>query len=100
MRSRPCLHGLANEVREAHRADLHQALAYAALANVDRVDTVLAYPISFAEPSRPPTAIATLVTGTRRVRLLLAGLPEAPRPGVSTRGRRAFGRLALPRLLR
>lgn len=68
-------HGLANEVREAHRADLHQALAYAALANVDRVDTVLAYPLLSAEPSRPPTAIATLVTGTRRVRLLLAGLP-------------------------
>jgi hypothetical protein len=68
-------HGLAAEVREAHRADLHQALAYAALANVDRVDTVLAYPLASAEPSRPPTAVASLVTGTRRVRLLLAGLP-------------------------
>jgi 5-methylcytosine-specific restriction endonuclease McrBC regulatory subunit McrC len=68
--------GLSPAVREAHRADLHQALAYAALANVDHVDTVLAYPVtSDEERARPPIAIASLVTGTRRVRLLLAGLP-------------------------
>jgi hypothetical protein len=68
--------GLTDSVRDAHRADLHQALAYAALANVDRVDTILAYPVASDETHpRPPTAIATLVTGRRRVRLLLAGLP-------------------------
>lgn len=68
--------GLGPSVREAHRADLHQALAYAALANVDRVDTVLAYPVMTDEDhARPPVAIASIVTGTRRVRLLLAGLP-------------------------
>ena len=36
--------GTTELVRDAHRADLHQALAYAALVDVDRVDTVLLYP--------------------------------------------------------
>jgi hypothetical protein len=33
--------GTTDLVREAHRADLHQALAYATLVDADRVDTVL-----------------------------------------------------------
>lgn len=69
-------HGLAPAIQESHRADLHQALAYAALARVDQVDTVLAYPMSpDDDQAAPPAAIASLVTGTRRVRLLLAGIP-------------------------
>src|SRR5262249_23206206 len=36
--------GVTDLVREAHRADLHQALAYSTLADVDRVDTVILYP--------------------------------------------------------
>jgi hypothetical protein len=68
--------GLTAQVRESHRADLHQALAYAALANVDQVDTVLAYPLPPHDDGRdPPSAVATLTAGRRRVRLHLAGLP-------------------------
>jgi hypothetical protein len=67
--------GLGEAVRDAHRADLHQALAYASLANVDRVDTVLAYPHIAEDAAAPPIALATVASGRRRVRLVLAGLP-------------------------
>ncbi len=66
--------GLDSTTRDAHRADLHQALAYAALENVDRVDSVLAYPALGSTDSRPP-AVASISAGRRRVRLLLVGLP-------------------------
>lgn len=62
-------------VREAHRADLHQALAYAALADVDRVDTVLLYPHLGQGDAEPPTAVATVASGRRRVRLVLGAIP-------------------------
>jgi hypothetical protein len=66
--------GLEANARDAHRADLHQALAYAALEEVERVDSVLVYPaLSPREHGRP--AIATVASGRRRVRLLLLGLP-------------------------
>lgn len=65
---------LEADTRDAHRADLHQALAYAALDDVERVDSVLVYPaLSPNDKGRP--AIATLASGRRRVRLLLLGLP-------------------------
>lgn len=64
--------GLSEHVRDAHRADLHQALAYASLEDVDRVDSILAYP-ELGEAC--PPAIATVAAGRRRVRLLLVGLP-------------------------
>ena len=66
--------GLKEAVRDAHRADLHQALAYAALTDAARVDTVLAYP-ELGNGHCPSMAIATLASGRRRVRLVLAGLP-------------------------
>jgi hypothetical protein len=66
---------LSEGVRDAHRADLHQALAYAALADVDRVDTVLVYPSLRAEDHPEPQAVATVASGRRRVRLVLAALP-------------------------
>lgn len=66
--------GLTDDVRDAHRADLHQALAYASLDDVERVDSVLVYPELSAEQRQEP-AIATLAAGRRRVRLLLVGLP-------------------------
>jgi hypothetical protein len=65
---------LSETVRGEHRADLHQALAYAALADVDRVDTVLVYP-SLGSDHPDPLAIATVASGRRRVRLVLAALP-------------------------
>jgi hypothetical protein len=36
--------GLSDEIKERHRADLHQALAYGSLGETDLVDTVLVYP--------------------------------------------------------
>lgn len=67
---------LADDVREAHRADLHQALAYASLSNLSRVDTVLVYPLASDEEERGMQfSVATVTSGKRRVRLMLAGLP-------------------------
>jgi len=66
--------GLREEIRDAHRADLHQALAYAALDEVERVDSVLVYP-NLSSEDRGRSAIATVSAGRRRVRLLLLGLP-------------------------
>jgi 5-methylcytosine-specific restriction endonuclease McrBC regulatory subunit McrC len=66
--------GLEESVREAHRADLHQALAYASLEQVEHVDSLLVYPqLSTDMPHHP--AIATVGMGQRRVRLLLVSLP-------------------------
>ncbi len=67
--------GISEHVRETHRADLHQALAYAALADVNTVDTVLVYPSLRATDVPSPHAVATVVSGQRRVRLVLAALP-------------------------
>ena len=66
--------GLAEAVRDAHRADLHQALAYAALTDTERTDTVLAYP-ELGNEHCPTMSVATVASGRRRVRLVLAGLP-------------------------
>jgi 5-methylcytosine-specific restriction endonuclease McrBC regulatory subunit McrC len=66
--------GLTEAVRAAHRADLHQALAYTALGNAEQCDTLLAYPL-LGDDDRPLATVATLAAGRRRVRLLLAGLP-------------------------
>ena len=66
--------GLADDVRDAHRADLHQALAYASLADTPLVDTILAYP-QVVEERKPVATIASVTSGRRRVRLILASLP-------------------------
>lgn len=66
--------GLSEQMRAEHRADLHQALAYATLADVRSVDTLLVYPL--LSPSlRPISTLATVTAGHRRVRLILAALP-------------------------
>lgn len=62
------------ETQSAHRADLHQALAYAAIGTATNVDTVLAYPVHpDAEPIAP--SVAHVGAGSRRVRVFLVGLP-------------------------
>ena len=66
--------GLNESTRDAHRADLHQALAYASLDEVTRVDSVLVYP-KLSPDDRGQPAIATVAAGRRRVRLRLLGLP-------------------------
>jgi hypothetical protein len=72
--SRKGWQGLTDFVREEHRADLHQALAYASLADAPRVDTLLVYP-QIMESQRPIHAIASVTSGRRRVRMILATLP-------------------------
>ena len=66
--------GLSEDIKAQHRADLHQALAYASLAETPRVDTVLAYPDMTARTSTVST-IAHVTTGKRQVRLILASIP-------------------------
>jgi 5-methylcytosine-specific restriction endonuclease McrBC regulatory subunit McrC len=71
---------LDEKVREAHRADLHQALAYALLEEVPAIDTMLVYPRRRDGEERP-IALAELSAGHRQVRLALAAIPfafEAP----------------------
>ena len=68
--------GLSEDIRAAHRADLHQALAYASLVDVPQVGTLLVYPGLAQDPARrSPTTVATVTAGRRRVRLMLAALP-------------------------
>ena len=64
----------------AHRADLHQALAYAALFDAEAVTTVLVYPLRAATwralaDERRAALLADVATGGRPLRLALAGLP-------------------------
>ncbi len=66
--------GLSEELRAEHRADLHQALAYAALADAPQVDSVLVYP-QLGQDDRSPATVATVTSGRRRVRLILAAVP-------------------------
>jgi hypothetical protein len=71
---------MAEGIRESHRADMHQALAYAALFDAPRITTTLVYPL------RPETfaalhargrdvARAELLHGGRQLVLELQGLP-------------------------
>jgi hypothetical protein len=66
--------GMQESVRNAHRADIHQALAYASLASGDRVDTLLVYP-DLRDRDGPVSTVASLCTGSRQVRIILASLP-------------------------
>lgn len=66
--------GVSETIRSDHRADLHQALAYATLTNVSHVDTILVYP-SIGIEDRVVDTIATVTSGSRSVRLLLLSLP-------------------------
>ncbi len=66
--------GMAEQFRAEHRADLHQALAYASLADAPQVDTVLLYPQESWDERTVPTT-ATVTAGRRRVRITLAAIP-------------------------
>jgi hypothetical protein len=67
-------YGVAERMRESHRADLHQALAYASLVDARRVDTFLVYPQE-RDRQEPRMAIAEIAAGERHVRLGLASIP-------------------------
>jgi hypothetical protein len=68
------------DAREAHRADIHQVLAYASLYSADEVNASLVYPLrratfeTLARRGRD-RSIAHLLHGARRVRLELRGVP-------------------------
>ena len=66
---------MSEAARDAHRADLHQILAYAALQPGEQVDAVLTYPWDSKSDTPPPTGVSLHTVGTRRVRVMLTGLP-------------------------
>lgn len=76
---------LADELKAAHRADVHQVLAYAALYDAQEIQVELVYPLrhSTFEALRArnlDTAEARLVHGARNLRLRLRGLPFGALP--------------------
>lgn len=80
-----------DKAREAHRADLHQVLAYAALFDADEITATLVYPLRFAtwrdlERRGRDRAQAEVIHGGRRIKLELRGLPFGDahtRPGIT-----------------
>ena len=90
----------SEEERAAHRADVHQALAYAALFEAEAVTTVLVYPLRVETwqrlwETKRTVMIGDLGGGGRRVRLALAGLPFGWfGPGAAARVRAAWRVLA------
>lgn len=73
-------HRFADHEREAHRADLHQVLAYASLYQADEVTAVLVYPVrqdtweALRDRGRDSSR-AELLHGGRRMSVELRGLP-------------------------
>lgn len=69
-----------DEIREAHRADLHQILAYASLYEAKEITATLVYPLRLStylnlkERGRD-RSFAELFAGGRHVQLELRGLP-------------------------
>jgi 5-methylcytosine-specific restriction endonuclease McrBC regulatory subunit McrC len=69
-----------DDQRSAHRADVHQVLAYAGLFDAEHVTATLVYPVrrdaylTLAERGQD-RSIATLYHGNREVSLELRGLP-------------------------
>jgi len=74
-----------DEQREAHRADLHQVLAYASLYEADEIVATLVYPLrhdtwAALKERRREVSRAELLHGGRRVTLQLRGLPFGRSP--------------------
>jgi hypothetical protein len=63
---------IETEIREQHRHDLHQILAYSTLTSAPDVSACLVYPSLRDEPL---STHATLATGPRRLHLHLTGIP-------------------------
>jgi hypothetical protein len=79
---------MADEIREAHRADLHQALACASLFDADAIRTTLAYPLrqstwSALNARGLDRSTAEIYHGTRHITLELWGLPFSAPQGRS-----------------
>ena len=81
---------MTDDLRDSHRADVHQALAYAALFDADEVTTRLVYPLRVdtwraLSANGRDLARAELVQGGRKLRLELQGLPFGM-SGVTSKG--------------
>ena len=73
-------HEFVGGEREAHRADLHQILAYSALYDADEVTAVLIYPLRQSTWRRLQThqrtvSLASLTSGHRQLTVALVGIP-------------------------
>ncbi len=81
---------LEEELREEHRHDVHQILAYAALFDAPRIVSVLVYPMylgtwsKLSETGRTVTR-AILPGVERQVEIALAGVPLHLHPGTQVR---------------
>ena len=68
------------DAREAHRADVHQVLAYASLFDAPEVRAILVYPLRedtwrILHHRGRDVSVAEIFSGHRRVQLELRGLP-------------------------
>ena len=71
---------ITDDVREAHRADIHQVLAYASLYDAEQITATLIYPLRRStwealHARNRDRAVASLFHGKRNVQLELRGLP-------------------------
>jgi hypothetical protein len=71
---------MADEIRERHRADVHQVLAYSALFDVPEVTATLAYPLrrdtwESLHARGLDRTVADIYSSSRHVRLELWGMP-------------------------
>jgi 5-methylcytosine-specific restriction endonuclease McrBC regulatory subunit McrC len=73
-------HKMEQEIRDSHRADLHQVLAYASLFDAEEIIATLVYPLrkttfsSLLERGQD-RSYANLYHGGRHIKLELRGLP-------------------------
>lgn len=68
-------YGATSKTQTDHRADLHQALAYAACGTTSRVDSVLMYPSLSEDTRHASISTAEVASGARRVRVSMGALP-------------------------
>ncbi len=74
---------MADEIRESHRADIHQVLGYSAMFDAPEITATLAYPLrrttwEALRERGADQASADLYSGSRHVALQLWGLPFGP----------------------
>ena len=78
-------HRFTEEARAAHRADVHQVLAYAALYDAEEITATLVIPCAVRHGihlwnNSATGPISELVHGSRRILLELRGLPFGKKP--------------------
>jgi hypothetical protein len=86
---------MADDLRDSHRADMHQALAYAALFDAPKITTTLVYPLRAStfealHARGRDIARAQLFHGGRQLTLELQGLPFGSSVTRATGGGRPY----------